>query len=88
MKYYAGLDVSIKETALCIVDEVGKICREVKVVSHPEDLVQVLKDPAWQFESGLKLDLCHNGCSVVWQRRDCRRSVLRRATRRPSSRRR
>jgi len=25
MKYYAGLDVSVKETAICIVDETGKI---------------------------------------------------------------
>ena len=39
MKYYAGLDVSVKETSVCIVDEAGKICREVKVASHPEDLV-------------------------------------------------
>ncbi len=48
MKHYAGLDVSIKETSICIVDETGKICREVKVPSHPDDLSQVLKDPAWQ----------------------------------------
>ncbi|PRX03172.1 UNVERIFIED_ORG: hypothetical protein BCL66_1242 [Martelella mediterranea] len=43
MKYYAGLDVSVKETSICIVDEAGKICRETKVVSHPDDLVVVLK---------------------------------------------
>ncbi len=49
MKHYAGLDVSVKETSVCIVDEVGDICREVKVASHPEDLAQLLKDPAWQF---------------------------------------
>jgi hypothetical protein len=36
MKYYAGLDVSVKETSLCIVDEAGRICREMKVVSHPD----------------------------------------------------
>jgi transposase len=46
MKYYAGLDVSMKETSVCIVDETGKICRELKVVSHPDDLISVLKDPA------------------------------------------
>lgn len=46
MKYYAGLDVSVKETSVCIVDETGKMCRELKVPSHPEDLVEVLKDPA------------------------------------------
>jgi transposase len=50
MKHYAGLDVSVKETSVCIVDETGTICREVKVPSHPEDLVQVLKDPAWRLE--------------------------------------
>ena len=33
MKYYAGLDVSVKETSICIVDQTGKICREVKVTS-------------------------------------------------------
>jgi transposase len=50
VKHYAGLDVSVKETSVCIVDETGKICREVKVASHPEDLVGLLRDPAWQLE--------------------------------------
>jgi transposase len=50
MKHYAGLDVSVKETSVCIVDERGKICREVKVVSHPEDITSVLNDPAWRLE--------------------------------------
>ena len=50
MKHYAGLDVSVKETSICIVDEAGRICREMKVVSHPEDLLAVLSDPAWQLE--------------------------------------
>ena len=50
MKDYAGLDVSVKETSICIVDEAGRICREMKVVSHPEDLLAVLCDPAWQLE--------------------------------------
>lgn len=47
MKHYAGLDVSVKETAVCIVDEGGRICREMKVASHPDDLVEALKNPAW-----------------------------------------
>ena len=50
MKYYAGLDVSVKETSVCIVDENGRICREAKVVSHPDDLLELLRDPRWQFE--------------------------------------
>lgn len=43
MKHYAGLDVSVKETSICIVDETGKICRELKVPSYPEDLLRVLQ---------------------------------------------
>ena len=50
MKHYAGLDVSVKETSVCIVDETGRICREIKVPSHPDDLAQVLHDPAWRLE--------------------------------------
>ena len=50
MKDYAGLDVSVKETSICIVNEAGRICREMKVVSHPEDLLAVLCDPHRQLE--------------------------------------
>src|ERR1700719_1502022 len=50
MKHYAGLDVSVKETSIGIVDEAGRICREMKVVSYPEDLLAVLCDPAWRLE--------------------------------------
>ena len=48
MEHYAGLDVSVKETSVCILDESGMICRESKVPSHPEDLVRLLKDPEWR----------------------------------------
>ena len=33
MDHFAGLDVSVKETSVCIVDDTGKIVREVKVAS-------------------------------------------------------
>jgi hypothetical protein len=36
MNYYAGLDVSLKATAICIVDEKRKIVREGKVSSEPD----------------------------------------------------
>jgi transposase len=36
MDHFAGLDVSVKETSICIVDGAGKIVREVKVASEPE----------------------------------------------------
>ena len=34
MDHFAGLDVSVKETSVCIVDEMGKIVREVRVASE------------------------------------------------------
>ncbi|MGC5845084.1 IS110 family transposase, partial [Mesorhizobium abyssinicae] len=40
----------MKETAICIVDETGTACREVKVPTHPEDIARVLKDPAWRLQ--------------------------------------
>ncbi len=50
MKHYAGLDVSVKETSVCIMDEAGTVSREVKVPSHPQDLVWVFKYLAWRIE--------------------------------------
>ena len=35
MDHFAGLDVSVKVTSICIVDDTGKIVREVKVASSP-----------------------------------------------------
>ena len=49
MDHFAGLDVSVKETSVCIVDETGGIVREVKVASEPQALLAVLKNPAYHF---------------------------------------
>ena len=50
MDHFAGLDVSVKETSVCIVDDAGKIVREVKVASEPEALLAVLKNPTCRFK--------------------------------------
>ena len=50
MEHFAGLDVSVKETSICIVDDTGKIVREVKVASEPESLLAVLTNPAYHFK--------------------------------------
>lgn len=39
MEYYAGIDVSLKDSSVCVVDATGRIVREVKVLSEPEALV-------------------------------------------------
>src|ERR1700745_48897 len=50
MDHFAGLDVSVKNTSVCIVDDTGKIVREVKVASEPEALLVVLKNLASPFK--------------------------------------
>jgi transposase len=73
MDHFAGLEVSVKETSVCIVDDVGKIVREVKVAVEPEALLAVLKNPAYHFkriglEASSELDWksgrCRNGFTV------------------------
>jgi transposase len=49
MEHYAGIDVSLECSSVCIVDASGKIVREGKVVSEPEALI------AWFASSGLPL---------------------------------
>ena len=45
MDHFAGLDVSVKETSICIVDDTGKIMKEVKVASEPQAQLKVLGIP-------------------------------------------
>src|SRR3954466_5235287 len=39
MERYAGIDVSLKWSSVCVVDATGKIVRETKVPSEPETRV-------------------------------------------------
>ncbi len=39
MEYYAGIDVSLEYSSVCVVDGSGKIVREAKVASEPEALI-------------------------------------------------
>ena len=50
MDHFAGMDVSVKETSVCIVDGTGKIVREVKVASEPDALLAVLINPSYRFK--------------------------------------
>src|SRR3954453_12239876 len=39
MSYYAGIDVSLEASHVCVIDGSGKIVRETRVVSEPEALI-------------------------------------------------
>jgi hypothetical protein len=49
MDYYAGIDVSLECSSICVVDTNGKIDREGKVASEPEALM------VWFSSLGLRL---------------------------------
>jgi transposase len=40
MEQYAGIDVSLERSSVCVVDAAGKVLREAKVPSEPEALVR------------------------------------------------
>jgi transposase len=40
--YYIGIDVSTKESALCILDGNGKIVRETKLATDPEIIARFI----------------------------------------------
>lgn len=46
MNLYAGLDVSLKETSVCIVDQDGTVLVECKALSEPEALAAALQPHA------------------------------------------
>src|SRR6201999_4222697 len=50
MKQYAGIDVSLECSSVCVVEANGRILREAKVASEPEALI------AWFRSSGFALE--------------------------------
>jgi transposase len=50
MNHYAGIDVSLECSSVCVVDASGKIVREAKVASEPEALI------AWFATLGFRLE--------------------------------
>ena len=75
MDYYAGIDVSLKESSICVVDGTGKVVREVKAASEPEALVRYFAElelpvrriglEAGPLSQWLHAGLVAAGCDVV-----------------------
>jgi transposase len=50
MKYYVGLDVAMKETAICVVDDHRRVLREGRAVTEPEGIAAFLSATGVSFE--------------------------------------
>src|SRR5689334_19091235 len=42
MDHYVGIDVSLEQSSVCVVDATGRVVREAKVASEPEVLIGFL----------------------------------------------
>ncbi len=49
MEHYAGIDVSLESSSVCVVDATGRVMREAKIPSEPEALV------GWFHQLGVEL---------------------------------
>ena len=43
MGHFVGLDVSVKETSVCVVDAAGRVILEQKVPTEPADIITLLR---------------------------------------------
>jgi hypothetical protein len=79
MRYFAGLDVSLEETTICVVDENGVIVKEVRATSEPEALISS-RSARWPPHDGVRRasrpNLFHGLASACWQDRDSQRDRL------------
>ena len=65
MKYFAGLDISMEETHVCVLDREGAVVHEAKTISTAEAIVASLaKAPACRrvvFETGRMAPMLYHG---------------------------
>lgn len=65
MEYFAGLDVSMQETHVCVVDRDGAVVHQAKVPSTPADIeAELAKAPACRrvvFETGRMAPMLYHG---------------------------
>jgi len=62
MEHYVGLDVSLKQTAICVVDRAGKISCEATVASDPSAIAKFVRSKA---PSAVRIGL-ETGPTATW----------------------
>ncbi len=63
--FYAGLDVSLKRTSVCVVDAAGKVVKECSILSDPDTIAAVLSG----FRERLERIGLEAGVTAAWLHR-------------------
>ena len=66
MEHYAGIDVSLEQSSVCVVDETGRIVREAKIAERARGIGPVLAAARrWRSPGlGSKPDPYRSGCML------------------------
>ncbi len=62
MELYVGMDVSLKETSICVVDDNGEIVSEGTVISEPEAIAEFIRAKA----AGVRRIGLETGPTTTW----------------------
>ena len=73
MNQYVALDVSLKETSVCVLDANGVVAFEGRIPSEPASLVQLIRSKAPQaIKIGLETGRPRSGSGTLSNRKACR----------------
>lgn len=50
MEFFVGLDVSLEETHICVVDEGGRIIKEGRALSEPKAIAKAIRHQGRRIE--------------------------------------
>ena len=64
MAHFVGLDVSVKETSVCIVGDAGKVILGQQVPTEPADIIALLTSLGVPFGRIGTLARCRSGWSM------------------------
>ncbi len=64
MKHYVGLDVSLKEVSICVVDADGAVIAEGKVATEPPEILSWIEGRVGAVER-----IVHESGPQAWRRR-------------------
>ena len=74
MDHYVGLDVSVRDTSVCVVDETGKLLKEAKLPTEPGVIAALLAKGDFACKGSVaKFAAFHRDGSWAWVgSRQCR----------------